>query len=137
SIVVTLAGRDLVEAVKASTLGLSSIAEVITASVTKVLRIDRAEHEHAAAIAELDGATTPQAARALQVTENAYRRIGEEFGYLSSSDVAERMHAKSGNRQLANSLRREGKLLGVRRTNRYLYPGFQFDDQGQLKPGMG
>lgn len=70
---------------------------------------------------------SPPAARAVVAAERAWRSIEEEFGMLSSVEVAELMGARSGNRTFASHRRSAGKLLGVRRGNRYVYPGFQFD----------
>jgi hypothetical protein len=65
-------------------------------------------------------------ARVAQATENAWQRIDDEFGLLSSTDVARLAGSKTPNRALANSLRLDGKLLAVKRLNSYRYPGFQW-----------
>lgn len=126
----------LTSALQMSTSEKSHLASRLAASMSKVFRADRGDTEHRHGIAQFETAVSPQTARALQVTENAYRRIGDEFGYLTSSEVAARMNAKTVNRTLANQLRIDGKLLAIQRTNRYLFPGFQFDDRGQVKPVM-
>lgn len=72
--------------------------------------------------------------RAVQATENAWRGIADEFGMLSSREVAERIGSKSSNRNLASDLRKRGQLLGVNRLNSYKYPGFQFTAEGTVRP---
>ena len=46
---------------------------------------------------------------------------------LDAEAVASQLGSTSANRQRAAKLRKEGKLVGLRRNNRYLYPAFQFD----------
>lgn len=65
-----------------------------------------------------------------QATENVWRSIEQEFGLLSSSDVAGRV-GKSG-RSYAHDRRKAGKLLAVKRGARYFYPGFQLDASGPV-----
>ena len=66
-------------------------------------------------------------AAALQATENAWQRIDQELGLLSSARVSQLLGAGTANRNLANEMRTRGELLGVQRRNQYLYPAFQFD----------
>lgn len=79
------------------------------------------------AIAALDVETSPPLASAIQATENLWTSIARRWGLLRSTDVAELLGAKSSNRSFASGLRKKGKIIGVERTNAYLYPGFQFD----------
>lgn len=81
------------------------------------------------ALVRIKGENTPATARAAQATENAWRRIDNEFGLLTSSQVATRMGARSSNRSYASEQRIAGRLLGVKRLNSFVYPGFQFDPQ--------
>jgi hypothetical protein len=64
----------------------------------------------------------------LNDTELFWRSIEAEFGFLSSLDVSVVLGARP-TRAYASELRTAGRLLGLRRTNRYLYPGFQFHAQ--------
>jgi len=75
-------------------------------------------------------------ARAMQATENVWREIEEEFGLLTSAEVAVAIGSKSQNRYLVSELRRKGKLLGIRRLNAYRYPGFQFQSDGTIHPAI-
>ncbi|MBF4622960.1 hypothetical protein [Clavibacter sp. VKM Ac-2872] len=61
----------------------------------------------------------------LNDTELFWRAIEAEFGFLSSVDVSAALGARP-NRAYASDLRTAGRILGLRRTNRYVYPGFQF-----------
>lgn len=91
------------------------------------------ERDLAAAMARA-GAVSPQTARALQATENAWRTVDEAFGLLSSGEVARLLGRQITNRALVSRLRTQGRLLGVRRLNAYKYPGFQFDGHGNIEP---
>lgn len=90
------------------------------------------------AMARIAEPLSPAVARAAQATENAIKSIEDEFGLLTSTQVAELLGSQAkGNasRSLANEKRGRGELLAIRRLNKYLYPGFQFDcAQGRVKP---
>lgn len=78
---------------------------------------------------------SPQMARGVQATENAWREMDAEFGLLSGAEVADLAGSKARSRTgYASDQRRAGKLLGIRRRNAYLYPGFQFDGTGRVRP---
>lgn len=77
--------------------------------------------------------TSPQVARSVQATENAWRAMEREFGLLSGHQIAER-EGSVGGTSLARDRRRKGKLLGIQRRNTILYPGFQFDAAGGVFP---
>lgn len=81
--------------------------------------------------------TSPQLARSLQATENVWRRIGTEFGLLTSSQVAELLGASPSNRHYASAKRLAHEIVGVLRGKAQLYPGFQFDRaHGTILPVM-
>lgn len=82
-------------------------------------------------LAGLDLTVTPEQAYRAQTTENVWRQISAEFGMLTAEQVAERVGA-TGRRSYASDARRHGRLLGVKRTNRILYPGFQLTETGPL-----
>ncbi|MCU1572673.1 MAG: hypothetical protein JWO93_755 [Micrococcaceae bacterium] len=79
------------------------------------------------AMAAFKGITSPQLARAIQATENVWKRIEDEYGLLTSMEVAQLIGTGKSRRSLAADQRAAGKLMGVKRGNRILYPGFQFD----------
>ncbi|WP_170133170.1 antitoxin Xre/MbcA/ParS toxin-binding domain-containing protein [Arthrobacter livingstonensis] len=56
-----------------------------------------------------------------------------EFGFETGHQFAEREGSLSGT-SLARERRRQGKLLGIRRRNAIVYPGFQFDGLGKVHP---
>lgn len=78
----------------------------------------------------------PAIARGVQAGENAKKRIEREFGLFSSVEVAKLLGSgasSSAARSLARDMRDRGELLAIRRLNKYLYPGFQFDlSRGQV-----
>lgn len=90
------------------------------------------------AMARMTEPLAPAVARAAQATENALKSIEDEFGLLTSTQVAQLLGSQAkGNaaRSLANEKRQRGELLSIRRLNKFLYPGFQFDHaRGQVKP---
>ncbi|MGC0251230.1 hypothetical protein [Pseudactinotalea sp. Z1748] len=88
----------------------------------------------APALEALPTRVSPQIARAAQATENAWRDIEIEFGMLTSTEVAQRL-GYGPNRTWASNQRKAGRLVGVRRGGRYLYPGFQIA-QGRVVPAM-
>lgn len=94
------------------------------------------EQDLAAAMARMTMAVSPQAARALQATENTWRTIDKTFGLLSSGQVASLLGHTATDRAHVSRLRTGGRLLGVRRLNAYRYPGFQFDAYGHIEPAI-
>jgi hypothetical protein len=58
---------------------------------------------------------------------NLWRRLETEFGLLTGREVAEILGAGPCNRGYAAAKRTARKVIGVRRGNAYLYPGFQFE----------
>lgn len=78
-------------------------------------------------------AISPQVAYALAQEEQDLRAIEDEFGWLDSGGVAERL-GKKRSRTLASNLRAKGKLLGYARRGQQAirFPKFQFDGMGIL-----
>jgi len=75
----------------------------------------------------------PGEAVVLQARRNAQERknLLEEFGALTSSEVADLAHSKASNRAaLANRWRKEGWIFAVEHRGRSYFPAFQFDDEG-------
>jgi hypothetical protein len=80
------------------------------------------------AASAIDLPASPQMARGVQATENAWRAMDAEFGLLSGSEVARLLGSKARSAAgFAADRRKAGKLLGIRRRNAFVYPGFQFD----------
>lgn len=78
-------------------------------------------------------AVSPELARAVQAQENLFDRVEREFELLTSVQVADRVGSRAAaRRNAATVLRREGKLLGLRRGRYVAYPGFQFGPSGVL-----
>jgi len=92
----------------------------------------RAQESLSASVLDLETTVSPQVARSVQATENAWRRMDAEFGLLAAEDVAVRLGYAPTNRAWAATHRRASQLLGVRRGGRYRYPGFQLTDTGVL-----
>lgn len=79
----------------------------------------------------IDRAADLQARR----NEEARTALLEEFGVLTSAEVAERTGSRASNRAaLANRWKQEGRIFSVSYEGATLYPAFQFDRDGQPLP---
>jgi hypothetical protein len=81
----------------------------------------------APALSKLETSATPATARALQATENVWRDIESRYDMLTSTEVAEALHAKGANRAYASNLRKTNRLIGIQRRNAFVFPSFQLD----------
>ncbi len=73
---------------------------------------------------------------AIREREAAWRDLETRYGLLSAPELADRAGSGSRNRsEYASALHRAGRLLGVRRGRRLVFPGFQFDKH--LRPRRG
>ena len=76
------------------------------------------------------GHISPQLARALQATENAWRRITAKYGMLTGAEVSDLLGEAPGGPPVKRQ-----DLLSAVRGGVDLYPGFQFDrERGQILP---
>lgn len=78
----------------------------------------------------------PSDAAALLARRNAKRRaqLLQEFGALSGEQIAEERSRAANRHALAARWRKEGRIFGVPYRGQMLYPAFQFDDDGTLRP---
>ncbi|AIY00225.1 hypothetical protein ART_0626 [Arthrobacter sp. PAMC 25486] len=92
-----------------------------------VINMHRSREALGLAAEALEVPVSAQMARGVQATENAWRDIESEFGMLTGAEVAALLgsNAKSPT-GFATDRRKAGKLLGIKRKNAFLYPGFQF-----------
>ncbi|MDJ0354426.1 hypothetical protein [Pseudarthrobacter sp. PH31-O2] len=102
---------------------LSSHSKLLQAAIN----MERSVEALGPVLAAVDEEVSPQLARSLQATENAWRKMEAEFGLLSSKEVSEAVGSKSPNRSFASDQRAAGKLLAVKRPGGFRYPGFQID----------
>lgn len=87
-------------------------------------------------LASITQVVSPEAAARAQVTENAWRAMDQEFRLLTAAEVAELVGSTSKNRKsYAADARRDGRILGVKRINQFVYPAFQFE-YGHPRPVM-
>ena len=86
---------------------------------------------HRRAIMKLPTVVSPQSASSLQSTENSWRRMVDEVGILSSTEVAALLRPGVTSSRIASELRSSGKIIGVKRLHRYEFPGFQFDREAR------
>ncbi|CEA09409.1 hypothetical protein BN1051_02779 [Arthrobacter saudimassiliensis] len=81
----------------------------------------------------LPSPATPEPAQGAIATENAWRSMEQEFGLLTAQEAATTLGSRTKDRSAVARDRREtGQLLGIRRGNAVLYPGFQFDSNGDV-----
>jgi len=119
----------------AGSLALGSIQSDLINSVTK--SIQASIRSLGTAMSSTPGTVSPQLARSLQAAENIWRRMENEFGLLTSMEVAELLGSRKPNRTAASALRNDGSIIGIMRGNSYRFPGFQFDaKQGTVLPVM-
>lgn len=115
-----------------------SLSPAQVGRLVELAREQSAADELADAMARMLNVIPPATARAVQAGENAVHAIEDEFGLLTSSEVSALLGSSSSaaaTRSLANDMRAAGKLLFVRRLNKFLYPGFQFDRiRGRASP---
>ncbi|NMR29192.1 hypothetical protein [Crystallibacter degradans] len=102
--------------------------------VGEQLRAVRALQE---SLERLTSTVSPEQAARSQATENIWRLIAQEFGLLTGREVAARLGSRAKNAGgFASDLRRRGELMAVKRRNAYLYPGYQFNAEGRVRPLM-
>lgn len=94
----------------------------------------RAAKSLSRSLASLAKAVSPEEASRAQATENAWRSMSREFEMLTAADVGELVGSTSkNNKSYAADARRAGRIIGVKRMNKYLYPEFQFEN-GKPRP---
>src|SRR6185295_12978476 len=101
--------------------------------------LGRAERDSRAAAGSLIEAMLPRSevpspVAVLQARRNAEAReaLIREFGALSSSEVAQLASSRAKNRAaLAHRWKQEGRIFSAPYHGTEVFPGFQFDDQGQ------
>ncbi|HEX2247808.1 MAG TPA: hypothetical protein VHH13_09690, partial [Arthrobacter sp.] len=133
------AARAAAEAYRNALKGLNGLDETFTSASSGLALALVQVHKSVAALgpamAAVDVPTSSALAASIQSTENLWRAIRDEWGLLSSSDVAHLLGAKTANRSYASDQRKAGRILGVKRGQAYAYPGFQFDHRaGKVLP---
>lgn len=100
-----------------------------------LIDVRRAVRALGSAAAAVQLPVSPQMAAGVQATENAWREMEQEFGLLTGAEAARKAGSTARNLAgFANDRRTAGKLLGIRRRNAFVYPGFQFDQRGHVYP---
>lgn len=111
----------------------AALRAAVEVALTEQSRLQLADE-----LARIPHPIPPATSRATQAAENAWKAIEAESGLLPGAEVAEVLGSRSAPtaaRSFANDMRKRGALLAVRRLNRYLYPGFQFDrERGRVMP---
>jgi hypothetical protein len=80
---------------------------------------------------------TPPAMRALLNREVALRGIESRYGLLRSDQLASSRGGSSKNAsEYASALRRDGKVIGLPRGGRTMFPAYQFREDGSPIPAL-
>ncbi|PRY69063.1 hypothetical protein B0I08_103269 [Glaciihabitans tibetensis] len=124
---------ELVEALHLASDSLSPASVgAFQRELARTIRLQISSNGVMTALEQAPAVVSPEIASSLAETEIFWRQLSEEFGLLSSLEVAALVGAKT-HRSYASDLRKAGKLVAVARTNKLLYPGFQFDG-GAVRP---
>lgn len=81
--------------------------------------------------------SVPSSVAVLQARRNAAARekLLQEFGALTSSEVADLAGSRASNKAaLANRWKQEGRIFPVTHHGQTLFPAYQFDGEGQPRP---
>lgn len=127
-LVLMLSARDRAEA--------DELADVIT--VARQLLRERNHTAHGvlqALLPEQRLALAPGQSRQVQREAEARAEVADQYGLLSSAQVADQAHSTATNRAaLASRWRAEQRLLSVTVDGAPRFPGFQFDSDGRPHP---
>ncbi len=112
---------------------LARRSQAVAPALDAVVNAQRSLEALRPALAVLPGMATPELAQGAMATENAWRSMEQEFGLLTAQEASRTLGSRAkGRSTLAHDRRESGQLLGVRRGNAVLYPGFQFDRNGEV-----
>lgn len=82
-----------------------------------------------------EGPPTPAAVLQIRRNVEARKKLFDEFGAFTGSEIAELAGSTAENRSAtANRWRQEQRIFGVRHHDALFYPGFQFGDDGRPLP---
>lgn len=110
------------------------VAEQMARNLTLTVQSITALGNAAAALQVLPGPATTQA---VIQTEHAWREMEDEFGLLDATQLGRLAGSRAKlARSWASQKHRDRQLLGVRRRNRFVYPGFQLDSFGAIKTAI-
>lgn len=110
------------------------VAEQMARNLTLTVQSVAALGNAVAALRVLPG---PATAQAVIQTEQAWRKMEDEFGLLDATHVGRLAGSRAKvARSWASQKHRDRQLLGVRRRNRFVFPGFQLDSLGEIKAAI-
>jgi hypothetical protein len=95
--------------------------------IMAAVNMERSVEALGPALAAMETPVSPQLARSMAATENAWREMESEFGLLSSLEVSELAGSRSPNRSYASEQHAKGRLVAIKRPGGLRYPGFQID----------
>jgi hypothetical protein len=109
-------------------------------SLTKQASLEARMHELRQALTEqmVPDLDLPSDATVVLARRNAKRRaeLLREFGALSGEQIAQERSRAANRHALAARWRKEGRIFGVPYRGHTLYPAFQFDKEGALRPAI-
>ena len=112
-------------------------AELLRQAMILVHRMQQRRDQMEQMIESMLPDRVPNRAAVLQAQRNARAReaLLEEFGALTSAEVADLAGSKAANRAaLANRWRKEGRIFAVNHQGQTLFVSFQFDADGRPLP---
>jgi hypothetical protein len=116
--------RNAMVALRTGTEGRHSTADRM---IMAAVNMERSVEALGPALAAMETPVSPQLARSMAATENAWREMESEFGLLSSLEVSELAGSRSPNRSYASEQHAKGRLVAIKRPGGLRYPGFQID----------
>ncbi len=121
-------------------IGAADDADLLAQAIEIVATLQRRGEQLDRTIDAMLPSAVPGKAAVLQARRNAEARsaLCEEFGALSSSEVADLAGSKATNRAaLANRWRKERRIFAVNHRGRALFVSFQFGPDGKPLPVIG
>jgi len=139
----TLAARDLPDAARLA----RELGRLTAAGSDGLLMVGVSAHAAPDAVRrQLEGLTEsmtpalamPTEAGAVLSQRNARRRaeLLTEFGALTGEQIAEERSKANNRHALAARWRKDGRIFGVSYRGKIVYPAFQFDDDGRVRPAV-
>lgn len=114
-------------------------AELLSQAMTLVKSLQQRRQGMERTIEAMMPDTVPSKAAVLQARRNAAARAAllQEFGALTSTEIADLAGSKAGNRAaLANRWRKEGRIFAMTHQGQTYFAAFQFDADGRPRPAI-
>lgn len=112
-------------------------ADALAPMLTRIVSAVEAATAVGAALASADELPGRATITALRDREAAWRDVEMRYGLLTAQRVAAAAGSRAANvNEYASAMSRSGRAVAIRRTNRLLFPAFQFDPNGRPRAGL-